>query len=81
MLFEKFMKKFMKINLEGKLLAYKILRYGYYKPIMRKDAVELVRRCEVCQKYVNLQHQPVSQLISIIALWPFAQQKIDILGL
>ena len=47
---------------------------------MKKDTAELFRRCELCQKYTNIQHQLTSQLTSIIAPWPFAQWKIDILG-
>ena len=47
---------------------------------MKKDAAELVRRYEPCQKYTNIQHQLVSQLISVVAPWPFAQWRIDVLG-
>ena len=47
---------------------------------MKKDAAELVRRCESCQKYANIQHQPASQIAPIVAPWPFAQWGVDILG-
>ncbi|XP_073104433.1 uncharacterized protein [Elaeis guineensis] len=53
--------------LGGKSLAYKILQQGYYWPTMKKDAVDLVRRWKPCQKYANIQHQPASQLMSIVA--------------
>ena len=66
--------------LGGKSLAYKILWQRYYWPIIKKDAAELIQRCEPCQKYANIQHQPASQLISIVAPWSFAQWEIDILG-
>ena len=48
---------------------------------MKKDAAELVRRCEPRQKYANIQHQPASQLTSIVAPWAYMQWRIDILGL
>ena len=62
-----------KNHLGGKSLAYKVLRQGYYWPTMKKDAAELIRRCEPYQKYVNIQQQPTSQLTSIVAPWPFVQ--------
>ena len=65
--------------LRGKSLAYKVLRQEYYWPTMKKDTAELVRKCESCQKYTNIQHQSASQLTSIIAPWLFAQWRIDIL--
>ena len=40
--------------LGGKSLAYKVLRQGYCWPTMKKDAAELVRRYELCQKYANI---------------------------
>ena len=58
-------------HLRDKFLAYKVLRQGYYWPTMKKDAAELIRRCESYQKYANIQHQSISQLTSIIAPWPF----------
>ena len=40
-------------HLEGKSLSYKVLRQGYYRSTMKKDATELVWRCESCQKYAK----------------------------
>ena len=48
---------------------------------MKKDVAELIRRCESCQKYANIQYQSSSQLTSVIAPWPFVQWRIDILDL
>ena len=48
---------------------------------MKKDAAELVRRCEPCQKYANIQYQSASQLTSIVVSWPFVQWRIDIFDL
>ena len=41
-------------DLEGKSMAYKVLQQEYYWPTMKKDAAELIRRCELCQKYANI---------------------------
>ena len=54
-------------HLGGKSLAYKVLRQGYYWPTMKKDAAELIRRYEPCQKYANIQYQSVSQLTLTVA--------------
>ena len=44
------------------------------------DAVELVKKCDRCQRYGNVQRLPVERLMTISALWPFAQWGIDIVG-
>ncbi|GMH25258.1 hypothetical protein Nepgr_027101 [Nepenthes gracilis] len=64
----------------GKNLAFKIMRQGYYWPSMKKDALEFVKKCEICQLYGNLHHQPSADLKSLQAPWPFAQWGLDILG-
>ncbi|XP_073107347.1 uncharacterized protein [Elaeis guineensis] len=55
-------------HLGGKSLANKILRQGYYWPTMKKDATDLVQRCEPCQKYAKVHNQPASWLTFIVAL-------------
>ena len=47
---------------------------------MQKDAAEYVRKCEQCQKYAPLIHQPAGYLNSVNNLWPFAHWGLDILG-
>ena len=44
------------------------------------DAVELVKKCDKCQRFGNVQRLPVEGLTTITSLWPFAQWRIDIVG-
>ncbi|XP_073107230.1 uncharacterized protein [Elaeis guineensis] len=50
-------------HLGVKILSYKILRQGYYWPLMQKNASDFVR-CDRCQKIFNVQHQPAVPLLS-----------------
>ena len=44
------------------------------------DAVELVKKCDNCQRFGNVQRLLVERLTTITSLWPFAQWRIDIVG-
>ena len=44
------------------------------------DAVELVKKCDRCQRYGNVQRLPAERLTTISTSWPFAQWGIDIVG-
>lgn len=61
-------------------LAYKLVRYGYYQPSMKKNTLDYIRKCDKCQKFGNIIHGPVEELTSICYLAPFEQQEVDILG-
>ena len=45
---------------------------------MQVDAAEIVKRCDKCQRYGNMQRLPVKRLTTIACPWPFAQWGIDI---
>ena len=47
---------------------------------MQADAVELVKRCDKCQRFGNVQRLPAEKLTAITSLWPFSQWGIDIVG-
>ena len=47
---------------------------------MQVDAVELVKKCDRCQRYSNIQRLPAERLTAISSPWPFAQWGIDIVG-
>ncbi|KAL2230799.1 UNVERIFIED_CONTAM: hypothetical protein Sindi_1674300 [Sesamum indicum] len=47
---------------------------------MAKDSKELVKRCESCQKYAFLIHQPATPIEPIKIACPFNQWGIDIVG-
>ncbi|GKV28140.1 hypothetical protein SLEP1_g37227 [Rubroshorea leprosula] len=61
-------------------LAHKVLRQGYYWPNIQEDAKKFVQRCQKCQFFAHLTHQPDEELTSMIATWPFAQWGINLLG-
>ncbi|XP_030958447.1 uncharacterized protein LOC115980322 [Quercus lobata] len=44
------------------------------------DTVEIVKKCDKCQRYGNVQWLPAERLTTIESKWPFAQWGIDIVG-
>ena len=47
---------------------------------MQVDAIELVKKCDKCQRFENVQRLPAKRLTTITSPWPFAQWGIDIIG-
>ncbi|XP_074327395.1 uncharacterized protein LOC141665314 [Apium graveolens] len=64
----------------GTSLAHKILRQGYYWPTLKKDAHEFARACDRCQRFANLNSNPVVPLKQITSPWPFTVWGIDLIG-
>ncbi|XP_030955915.1 uncharacterized protein LOC115978025 [Quercus lobata] len=54
-------------------LVNKVVRTGYFWPTMQVDAAEIVKRCDKCQRYGNVQRPPAERLTTIASPWPFAQ--------
>ena len=63
-----------------KSLVSKVIRTGYFWPTMQVDAIELVKKCDKCQRFGNVQRLPAEKLMTIASLCPFAQWGIDIVG-
>ena len=61
-------------------LANKVIRTSYFWPTMQVDAVEIVKKCNKCQRYGNVQRLSAERLTTIASPWPFAQWGIDIVG-
>ncbi|XP_065623790.1 uncharacterized protein LOC136065055 [Quercus suber] len=61
-------------------LVHKVIRAGYYWPTIQADAKAYVRVCDQCQRFSNIPRQPSEYLTPMMALWPFAQWGLDILG-
>ena len=61
-------------------LVSKAIRTGYFWPIMQVDALELVKKCDKCQRFRNVQSLPAERMTMITSPWPFAQWGIDIVG-
>ena len=58
-------------HIGARVLAGKVLRQGYYWPTMLRDAIELVRKCKVCQENAKISHLPSEPLTSVTSPWPF----------
>ena len=61
-------------------LVHKVIRAGYYWPTMLKVAQAYVKACNKRQRFSNLIKQPSEELTPMMALWPFAQWGLDIMG-
>ena len=61
-------------------LIHKVVRAGYYWPTVQADAKAYVKVCDQCQRFSNVPRQPSEYLIPMMAPWPFAQWRLDILG-
>ncbi|XP_075663165.1 uncharacterized protein LOC142632684 [Castanea sativa] len=53
-------------------LVHKLIRAGYYWPIMQKDALAYVKNCDKCQRFRHIIRQPTEDLTPMKAPWPFA---------
>ena len=60
--------------------AHKILRAGYYWPMLFKDSHAYTRKCDVCQISGGRLSRAVGGLQPIIISDPFEQWGIDIIG-
>ena len=59
-------------HVNGRMLAKKILRIGYYWNTMETDCVDFMKSCHNCQTNVNLNYVPPSELYSMTSMWPFS---------
>jgi ribonuclease HI len=64
----------------AKALANKVIRAGYYRPMMNRDAAELVRVCDACQRFCRIPRSSPEYLHSITSPWPFSKWGVDIVG-
>ena len=60
-------------HIGARALAGKVLRQGYYWPIILKDATDLVKKCRICQEHAKISHLPSEPLTPITSPWPFQQ--------
>ena len=61
-------------------LVSKVIQTGYFWPTMQADVVELIKRCDKCQRFENVQRLSTEKLTTITSPWPFSQWGIDIVG-
>jgi hypothetical protein len=67
------------VHTTSRTLIRKALRAGFYWPTAKKDATDLVQRCEACQFLAKQQHLPAQQLQTILVTWPFACWGLDMI--
>ena len=60
------------LHMNGRMLAKKIPKVGYYWNTMETDCVDYVKSCHDCQTYANLNHVPLSELCSMTSPWSFS---------
>ena len=46
-------------------LVSKVIRTGYFWPTMQADAIKLVKQCDKCQRFGNVQRLPAEKLTAI----------------
>ena len=61
-------------------LVHKLVQARYYWSTMQKDAEAYVKTYDKCQRFNNIIRQPTEELTPMMALWPFAQRGLDIMG-
>ena len=66
--------------MNGRMLAKKILKMGYYWNTMETDCEDFVKSCHDYQAQANLNHVPPNELYSITSPWPFSIWGIYVIG-
>ena len=61
-------------------LAHKVFRQGYYWATLHNDAIKFVRKCDRCQRFSFIPHQPPMELTTITSPWPFTYWGVDLIG-
>jgi hypothetical protein len=61
-------------------IAAKAFRAGFYWLTAIKDAKDIVRKCEACQRFASRPHAPAAELQPIPLSWPFTQWGLDMVG-
>ncbi|XP_050238418.1 uncharacterized protein LOC126687910 [Mercurialis annua] len=59
-------------HIAPRMLAKKAVLQGYYWPLMVRQAEEIVKKCENCQRHQNIRHAPTTEQCPITSPWPFA---------
>jgi hypothetical protein len=70
-----------RIHATSKTLVGKAFKSGFYWLTAKKDAADLVQKCEACQFLSKQQHVPTQHLQTIPITWPFAYWGLDMIRL
>ncbi|KAL5574153.1 hypothetical protein UlMin_023750 [Ulmus minor] len=58
-----------------------VLQEGYYWPTIQADSLAFVQKCDKCQRFSTIPHQPPEELTPVSSPWPFTKWGIDLIGL
>ena len=61
-------------------LVAKAFRHGFFWLTAFKDAEQIVRACDGCQRYARQEYVPAQELRIIPITWPFAVWGLDMMG-
>jgi hypothetical protein len=61
-------------------LVAKAFRHGFYWPMALRDADQLVKHCNGCQRFSKHRNTPAVALKTIPLTWPFAVWGLDMVG-
>ncbi|XP_051197452.1 uncharacterized protein [Lolium perenne] len=61
----------------SRAIVGKAFRHGFYWPTALKDAKNMVRACNGCQRFAKKRHAPASALKTIPITWPFVVWGLD----
>ena len=57
----------------ARALVHKVIRAGYYWPIIQANIKAYIKVCDQCQRFSNISRQPSEYLTLIMTPWPIAQ--------
>lgn len=46
---------------------------------LAQDVGQFYRKCDSCQKFINVSRQPREEITSIVSPWPLAQWRVNII--
>ena len=65
----------------GETTTQKVLKAGYYWPMLFKDAYSFARKCQECQRVEGRLKKAALPLQPVIVEIPFQQWVLDVVGL
>ncbi|XP_076886533.1 uncharacterized protein LOC143536430 [Bidens hawaiensis] len=65
---------------DPRMVMAKLMNVGYYWPGMHMDAVQKIRKCDLCQHHAPNTLRPKNELVPVTSTWPFQKWAIDIMG-
>ena len=64
----------------GHSLAQKVIRQGYFWLTLKTYALDYVKKCDKCQRFVDILRALPVELTTMTSPWPFVVWGIDLIG-